>query len=52
MIWLEIVIMTLIIIAVAFKFYNIGYNECMDDFNEVYDFTDKEKVEGEEKNEN
>jgi hypothetical protein len=38
MIWLEIAVMTLIVIAVAAKFYNIGYNECRDDYEEKYDF--------------
>ena len=42
--------MTLIVIAVAVKFYNIGYNECVDDFEEKYDFKDVTRKEG-EKNE-
>ena len=42
MIWLELGVIALIVICVAMKFYNIGYKECIDDYNEVYDFKDEE----------
>ena len=42
MILLEIGVMALIVTCVAMKFYNIGYNDCIDDYNEVYDFKNEE----------
>ena len=45
MIWLECIVITLIVVAVAVKFYNIGYNECVDEYEEKYDFKDEVKKE-------
>jgi hypothetical protein len=53
MVWIvELITVTLIVVCVAIKFYNIGYNECTDDFNEKYDFKDTVKPKEGEKNEN
>jgi len=47
MLWIvECVVITLIVIAVAVKFYNIGYNECADDLK------DTEEKENESNNRN
>lgn len=45
MIWLECIVITLIVVAVAIKFYNIGYNECVDEYEEKYDFKNEVKKE-------
>ena len=52
MVWLEIIVIIGIVTCVAMKFYNIGYNECVDDFNEVYDFGEEIKEEEEKTNGN